>query len=207
MKPRKFAPTRCARCGVEDPKTTHYSDVVDFKGLTLEVDGLTQTICGKCGFIWTTPGQELDNLGVLKAAFVEERDRARAELGLLSGEQIASALEQLQLSKSEAAALFGGGPNAFTKYINGEVLQSIPMDRLLRLTVGFGKFAVEYLRKAPSAPPIYGAALINFPTTVTTSQGLPPTEVKFASGGAPATVRFVRSGSSGASVNRRVMGG
>jgi HTH-type transcriptional regulator/antitoxin MqsA len=67
----------------------------------------------------------------------ERRIRAgkqRAD-GLLSGTQIREAREQLGLSQQEAATLFGGGTNGFSKYERGETAQSVAMDRLLRLVM------------------------------------------------------------------------
>lgn len=140
------------RCRSEQCRVDHKSAVVDFKGLTLEVDGLAETVCTSCGYTWETAGQQLDNLTILRNAFVARRDEVRREEGLLTGEQVGFVLSKLDLSKNEAALIFGGGPNAFQKYIAGDVLQSKAMDRLLRLTLAFGHPAVSYLRKGSDAP-------------------------------------------------------
>jgi putative zinc finger/helix-turn-helix YgiT family protein len=152
MKPIKREPHRCARCGGEQVSVVHCENVVEFRGLSLEVDGLSETVCGTCGYTWTTDGQEQDNLARLKSAYVHQRDIVRQKEGLLTGEEIRLLLEALNLSKSDASAIFGGGPNAFTKYINGDVLQSFAMDRLMRLTLGVGKRAVDYLRLGEDMP-------------------------------------------------------
>jgi len=73
-------------------------------------------------------------------------DAKRRMDGLLSGEEIKATREFLRLSQSEAAALFGGGANAFSKYERGDVLQSKPMDRLLRLSARF-PFLLNALRQ------------------------------------------------------------
>lgn len=157
MKPRMRQPHVCMRCGQQDVRVEYHSDVVDFRGLTLAVDGLANSLCGHCGHIWTTDGQEQDNLAVLKAAYAAKRDETREREGLLTGEQVAYVLEELHLSRAEAAALFGGGPNAFGKYISGDVLQSYAMDRLLRLTLAFADHAVRYLNQGRDAPLRRGA--------------------------------------------------
>ena len=151
-KPRVRKPNICMRCGSSQVLIEHRSDVVDFKGLTLEVEGLVETVCQKCQHRWVTDGQEIDNLAILRAAYSIKRDAVRSREGLLTAEQIEHILARLGLSKSEAATLFGGGANAFYKYIGGDVLQSFPMDRLLRLTLAFGQQAVAYLRGGQSAP-------------------------------------------------------
>jgi HTH-type transcriptional regulator / antitoxin MqsA len=150
--PRKRQPHICMRCGREDVIVRHFGDVLDFKGLTLEVEGLAETACKNCGYQWTTDGQESDNLSILRAAFAEKRDEVRAAEGLLTGDQVRQALEDLKLSKTQAAELFGGGPNAFGKYISGDVLQSVAMDRLVRLTVAFGPSAVAVLKRGAAQP-------------------------------------------------------
>jgi hypothetical protein len=38
----------------------------------------------------------------------------------------------LDLTQANAAEIFGGGQNAFSKYERGEVVQSLAMDRILR---------------------------------------------------------------------------
>jgi putative zinc finger/helix-turn-helix YgiT family protein len=142
----------CVRCGAFNAAVKHRADVIDYKGLTLEVHDLISTECQECRFEWISAPQEAHNLALIKAAFVAKRDEVREREGLLTGEQISWVLDELRLSRAEAANVFGGGPNAFAKYIRGEVLQSVPMDRLLRLTVAFGRYAVEYLRLGTKAP-------------------------------------------------------
>jgi len=44
--------------------------------------------------------------------------------------------------------IFGGGANAFSKYERGEVIQSVPMDRLLRLVARYPVLLVELALKA-----------------------------------------------------------
>lgn len=57
----------------------------------------------------------------------------RKSEGLLKGEEIRSVRKRLRLSQKEASFLFGGGVNSFSKYERGDVLQSVAMDRLVRL--------------------------------------------------------------------------
>jgi putative zinc finger/helix-turn-helix YgiT family protein len=152
FRPRKRDPHVCMRCGTNDPQTSYYADTLNFKGLTIDVEGLAQTKCGSCGLIWQTDGQDQDNLSRMRDAFAVKRDAVRTRDGLLTGEQVEFVLSQLELTRARAATLFGGGPNAFAKYISGEVLQSVAMDRLLRLALAFGEPAVRYLEQGRDAP-------------------------------------------------------
>jgi HTH-type transcriptional regulator/antitoxin MqsA len=60
-------------------------------------------------------------------------DAKRKADGLLTGSEIKALRERLGLTQKAAADLFGGGANAFSKYERGDVAQSVPMDRLLRM--------------------------------------------------------------------------
>ena len=53
--------------------------------------------------------------------------------GLLTGAEICALRDRYKLTQSQAAKLFGGGPVAFSKYENDDVVQSESMDKLLRL--------------------------------------------------------------------------
>ncbi len=183
IKALKRLPHICARCQAENAGIEHKADIVDFKGLTLEVEGLAETVCQSCGFRWTTDGQEQDNLALLRNAFVVKRDAIREREGLLTGEQIQHVLDQLGLSKAEAAVLFGGGPNAFGKYLSGEVLQSFAMDRLLRLTVSFGDHAIRVLRQGRNASLVKGSGGLFIASTVISSDNVnvPTQEGKLSS--------------------------
>src|SRR5690606_39913720 len=55
------------------------------------------------------------------------------------------ARETLRLTQGQAAELFGGGANAFSKCERGDVIQSVAMDRLIRLSLAF-PFALDLLR-------------------------------------------------------------
>jgi putative zinc finger/helix-turn-helix YgiT family protein len=149
---RKRSPNTCLKCGSKNVLVEHFGDNIDFKGLTLEVEGLAQTRCLACGHVWSTEGQEHDNLALIRQAFASKRDEIRTTDGLLTGEQIEDVLELLSLSKADASKLFGGGPNAFSKYVSGDVLQSFAMDRLIRLTLLFGDVAVHLLSLGKHAP-------------------------------------------------------
>lgn len=142
----------CPKCSGSDIASRSYSDTVDFRNLEFDVEGLLDSKCQNCGHVWTTHEQNLKNQTLIREIYAGERDRLRAKQGLLSGQEIAQLREQLGLNQREAAALFGGGYNAFNKYESGEVLQSFAMDRLLRLTKVVGKPAISFLKDVTSKP-------------------------------------------------------
>lgn len=116
----------CPLCewGVLTART--YSDTFQHHGLDLTVDGLEGYLCAACGADPIFEDQiRRNHLRVIDA-------RRRAD-GLLTGAEIRALREHLGLTQKEASEVFGGGANAFSKYERGEVVQSVPMDRLLRL--------------------------------------------------------------------------
>jgi HTH-type transcriptional regulator/antitoxin MqsA len=82
--------------------------------------------CAACGVETVKPPQIRRN----QARIADAKRRAD---GYLTGVEIRDLRESLRLSQPEAAQLFGGGANAFSKYERGEVIQSASMDKLLRL--------------------------------------------------------------------------
>ncbi len=74
------------------------------------------------------------------AGLEESRANKRAMLafrkevdGLLTGAEVKALRERYKINQTQAARLFGGGPVAFSKYENDDVVQSEAMDKLLRL--------------------------------------------------------------------------
>lgn len=83
---------------------------------------------------------ECDVCGSEQADAIQTRNNKRAMLAfkkavdkLLTGAQIKALRLRLGISQAQAAAMFGGGPVAFSKYENDDVMQSEAMDKLLRL--------------------------------------------------------------------------
>jgi HTH-type transcriptional regulator / antitoxin MqsA len=83
---------------------------------------------------------ECDACGSEQADAVQTRNNKRAMLafkktvdGLLTGVEIKVLRSRLGINQVQAAAIFGGGPVAFSKYENDDVMQSEAMDKLLRL--------------------------------------------------------------------------
>ena len=98
------------------------------------------SICNKCGSEQAGTEQLRRN----KRAMIAFKKQAS---GLLSGEQVRQVRLQLKLSQKEAAEIFGGGPVAFSKYENDDVMQSEAMDKLLRV-VQFRPDTLKILRPA-----------------------------------------------------------
>lgn len=124
----------CPLCGNGVLQTRNYSRDMVHKGVNLSVEGLMYDYCPACEAELTSPEQMDHNAKLIRAAFVGERARLKREHNLLSGLEIRTIRESLGITQKQAAKIFGGGPTAFAKYEAEEVVQSIGMDKLLRVT-------------------------------------------------------------------------
>ncbi|WP_052700696.1 type II toxin-antitoxin system MqsA family antitoxin [Methylocucumis oryzae] len=93
----------------------------------VEVD---YSVCQHCGYEVIFPDQ-------IKRNDCRLRDAWRKMDGLLTGQEILDLRNQLNLTQQDAAKIFGGGINAFSKYERGEVIQSVAMDKLMRIALEF----------------------------------------------------------------------
>ncbi|EMF0743310.1 type II toxin-antitoxin system MqsA family antitoxin [Klebsiella aerogenes] len=128
----------CPICGDEGLHETKTKILREFEGFKKEVP-FHASVCESCGS---------ETLTVQQAKFNKRQmtDFYREADGLLTGGQIKAIREDLRLTQSEAAIIFGGGKNAFTKYENGDVTQSFALDKLLRTAYSVPA-AFEFLRK------------------------------------------------------------
>lgn len=115
----------CALCG-EGHVTPQVRQVeTEYKGTKAFLPFHYQ-LCDTCTSDYAGAAEnKLNKRGVM--AFRKQVD------GLLTGEEITALRKQYNLTQAQAANLFGGGPVAFSKYENDDVMQSEAMDTLLRL--------------------------------------------------------------------------
>lgn len=136
----------CDFCGSDHAAVVVTTEAIPYKSGMLRVEGYESTRCDTCEEDFVTSEQSRANdRRVLKAKVVFD--------GLLTGDQIVAIRERLGLSQKEAAEVFGGGPNAFYKYENSDVLVSKAMDLLLRLADESDDAAERLMRKAGKTAP------------------------------------------------------
>lgn len=116
----------CPVCDTGSLISTTTSESFQYKGVEFVVADFKSSECGSCGEEVLTAEQSKFNDCLI-------RDEHRKIEGLLSGKEIKSLRKRLGLTQEAAATLFGGGANAFSKYERGEVIQSMAMNRLLRI--------------------------------------------------------------------------
>src|SRR5690625_3365503 len=122
----KKQPPTCPVCDAGTLKAHRYSDEFEYRGRTLKVDDRECWLCPACSADPIFPDQARRN-------HARYQDARRKSCGLLTSDEIAAIRKQPALTQSQAALIFAGGSNAFSKYERGDVIQSVAMDRPLRL--------------------------------------------------------------------------
>ncbi|MFI3157268.1 MAG: type II toxin-antitoxin system MqsA family antitoxin [Methylococcaceae bacterium] len=115
---------KCAKCGSSNFDIYIESDDFVRNGQSFNVD-VEHSVCHQCGDMVIFSEQIKRNDCVL-------RDAWRKIDGLLTAQEIVALRNTLGLTQQDAAKIFGGGPNAFSKYERSEVIQSVAMDKLMR---------------------------------------------------------------------------
>lgn len=118
---------KCANCGASELQFLTEAETFNYKSQSLTVD-VDYSVCTQCGAEAILTEQ-------IKRNDCRVRDAWRKADGLLSGADIVALRKKLGLTQQEAAKVFGGGVNAFSKYERGEVIQSEGMDKLMRLAL------------------------------------------------------------------------
>ncbi|MFZ3322728.1 MAG: type II TA system antitoxin MqsA family protein [Usitatibacter sp.] len=117
----------CDSLGVQE---VTYEDVINTAVGEVTVTGLRRFRCPSCEALFVDDAQSRHNLVRTQLASGQEPRYVLAEA-------IYSWRTRVGLSQRECGRLFGGGVNAFSKYENGEVTQSEPMDNLLWLAMTY----------------------------------------------------------------------
>jgi len=130
--------TNCKLCKSEDVSDYVEGEEITYKGSTLQVS-IAYSLCNSCDREFISKPQILQNEAALRAA---KKDYD----GLLSSEEIIRARRTLSLTQEQAARVFGGGRNAFSKYERGEVSQSVAMDKLIRICLNHREVFHELAR-------------------------------------------------------------
>ncbi|MGK7294215.1 MAG: type II toxin-antitoxin system MqsA family antitoxin [Candidatus Wenzhouxiangella sp. M2_3B_020] len=132
----------CPMCEQATLQPDTHTGEIEHNANRLEVRDLEFYCCPECGADPVFPDQARRN-------HCRFQDARRRSDGLLTGDEIVRVREALGLTQRQAADLFGGGANAFSKYERGDVIQSVAMDRLMRLIAAHPEHMSE-LREFPS---------------------------------------------------------
>lgn len=115
----------CPICdGVLEEKIV--TEIFSYKGKTLEYPDYLVHVCNKCG-------EEFVGDRTMKQSARVLRDFYRQVDGLLSASDIKRIRVKLGRTQEDMSSILGGGLKAFARYENSDVIQSEPMDNLLRI--------------------------------------------------------------------------
>lgn len=137
---------RCKKCDHSNVKELDYSDTVDFRGLELDVSHLLEWQCQECFYCWETDEQRLRNNEIIQKEYRTICGNIRYLQHMLTGKEIEDIRTRLNLDHLQAAQLVGVLTNEFKQYETEERLQTVAMDRLLRLVDLMGLPAIDFLK-------------------------------------------------------------
>jgi putative zinc finger/helix-turn-helix YgiT family protein len=139
-------PWRCVECRAKEvfPHVTDYAGTVkhDGRSYTVRIPDLEIPTCRKCGEQLFTVGTDDRIIAAL-----------RAQVGLLTPEEILKRRSLLEITQQELAEQLGVAKETISRWETGGMIQSRAMDNLMRLF--FGSEEVRALlrqRFAPSSP-------------------------------------------------------
>lgn len=116
----------CPMCKGE-LKNKSVTETFTYKGKSFEYPNYIVHVCEKCG-------EEFIGDKTMKESARKLRDFYREVDGLLTANEIKRIRKfKLEKTQEELGALLGGGLKAFARYENSDVIQSEPMDNLLRI--------------------------------------------------------------------------
>lgn len=118
---------KCPVCGaaelIHDTRDMPYS----YKGETTFIPEVTGDFCPACGEVILDRGQG-DRVSGLMGEFQRQVNAAYVDPAYIAGVR-----KKLHLDQREAAELFGGGVNAFSRYENGKTKPPLALVKLLKV--------------------------------------------------------------------------
>lgn len=118
---------KCPSCGAKKLVRATRAIPYTYKGETTTISAVSGEFCPSCGeAVLTAPESKR-----LSAAMLEFNKRVNASI--VDPAFIARVRKKLALDQRQAAAIFGGGANAFSRYENGKTKPPLALVKLLML--------------------------------------------------------------------------
>ena len=118
---------KCPACGgaelLRDTRDVSYV----YKGESTEIPALTGDFCPACAEV-VLDASESDRYGAAVKAFIKQVNAAIVDPGFVAGVR-----KKLALDQREAAEIFGGGVNAFSRYETGKTKPPLALVKLLKV--------------------------------------------------------------------------
>ena len=117
----------CPVCGGAELQSDRRDLPHVYKGMTTVFRDVPGDYCPACGEVVLGP-DESHGIGAAMLAFNRQVNASSVDPGF-----IASVRKKLGLDQREAAAIFGGGTNAFSRYETGRARPPVALVKLLRI--------------------------------------------------------------------------
>jgi HTH-type transcriptional regulator / antitoxin MqsA len=118
---------KCSSCGkaklVHDTRDMPYT----YKGEVTVLPAVTGDFCPTCGEIALDRNESI-RIGILMLEFNKQ-----VNASIIDPKFITSVRKKLKLDQREAAEIFGGGINAFSRYENGKTKPPLSLVKLLKV--------------------------------------------------------------------------
>jgi len=118
---------KCPSCGaaelVRDTRDLPYT----YKGETTQIPAVSGEFCPACGEV------VLDGVESARASAAMLEFNKQVNASIVDPAFIASVRKKLALDQREAAEIFGGGVNAFSRYENGKTKPPLALVKLLKV--------------------------------------------------------------------------
>ncbi len=131
----------CAECGAENMRRTDEAFVEHYKGEDIRISGVDHWVCDECGET-VFSADDLRSLG--KAANAEYR-RVK---GLLKPDEIRAVRKECGLSQQQFEQMLGVASPTVSRWETGSVIQSKPIDNLIRGIRDYKSLADDLMRRA-----------------------------------------------------------
>jgi HTH-type transcriptional regulator/antitoxin MqsA len=118
---------KCLVCGAAELIHDTRDIVHTYKGESTTIPGVTAEYCPACGDS-VFDMVDAERLGTMAMVFNQQVNAAIVDPGF-----IVNVRKKLALDQREAAEIFGGGVNAFSRYENGLTRPSLVLVKLLKL--------------------------------------------------------------------------
>jgi HTH-type transcriptional regulator / antitoxin MqsA len=118
---------KCPCCGAAELITDTRDVPYAYKGETTIIPAVTGDFCPACNEI-ILDGVQGDRYSEWMGAFNRQVNAAFVDPSFITGVR-----KKLALDQGEAAEIFGGGVNAFSRYENGKTKPSLALVKLLKL--------------------------------------------------------------------------
>lgn len=105
---------KCNSCGAAGMvRDDNHTEVITHQGESVTLTGLSGYFCPACGDGWFDDASSARVSAAGNTLVLQAREQRRQEVRRIR--------RKLGLTQKEAAALFGGGPNAFSLYERGKI--------------------------------------------------------------------------------------